>query len=94
MRERIKAEACMAANSAILCPTTVRFCNSKASADARRSRERVYSGHVDARDPSSRALARQTPRPSVACGVRGFRDLTAGGKDLRQLEAKAICESG
>ena len=34
------------------------------------------------------------PRPSVACGVRGFRDLTASGKDLRQLEAKAICESG
>ena len=34
------------------------------------------------------------PRTSVACGVRGFRDLTASGKDLRQLEAKAICESG
>ena len=54
--------------------------DSKASADARRGRERVYSGHFDARDPSSRALARRAPRPSVACGARGFRDLTAGGK--------------
>ena len=36
LRERIKAEACRAAISAILCPTTVRLDGSEADGEAKR----------------------------------------------------------
>ena len=87
MRERIKAEACRAAISAILCPTTVRHYLSVKEACFRLREENDYEGGVGwaaalRLEPRSRQFSpepnRLQPKPGVKMVSEAGWGLTAG----------------